>query len=196
MGKIVIYSASAPVRTALLELLPEAKGFADAYAASQAAGEADVLVADLAPAEPAGWLDEINIPVVPLISEKRDIAQAFLKPCRWREVLRRVAGHLAQAASSFAVGPFVVDPVERVLLSEDGAEAARLTEKEAQLLLLLAREGPVSRQRILDAVWGYREGLETHTLETHIYRLRQKLGDDAANPRILLTTEGGYSLAE
>lgn len=74
---------------------------------------------------------------------------------------------------------------------------ARLTEKEAALLeCLFLRDGAVvSRQELLEYIWGYGENIETHTLETHIYRLRQKIEDDPSDPKILLTEENGYRTA-
>ncbi|GJL85697.1 MAG: DNA-binding response regulator [Micavibrio sp.] len=74
----------------------------------------------------------------------------------------------------------------------------RLTEKETAILELLhAQKGrSMSRQELLDSVWGYAEGVETHTLETHIYRLRQKIEKDATAPEILLTDESGYRLGK
>ena len=72
----------------------------------------------------------------------------------------------------------------------------RLTEKETSILRYLYRAGqrPVSRETLLQKVWGYNSGVTTHTLETHIYRLRQKIEKDAANPEILVTEAGGYKL--
>ena len=52
----------------------------------------------------------------------------------------------------------------------------------------------VSRETLLQEVWGYNSGVTTHTLETHIYRLRQKVEKDAASPQILVTEAGGYKL--
>ena len=78
----------------------------------------------------------------------------------------------------------------------EGREAVQLTEKERDLLLALHRRGGaiVTRRELLDEVWGYGDGIETHTLETHIYRLRQKIEDDPANPVHLMTEEPGYRL--
>ena len=72
----------------------------------------------------------------------------------------------------------------------------RLTEKETAILRYLYRAGqrPVSRETLLQEVWGYNSGVTTHTLETHIYRLRQKFEKDAATPAILVTEAGGYKL--
>lgn len=72
----------------------------------------------------------------------------------------------------------------------------RLTEKESAILKCLAQAGgrQVSRQALMDSVWAYAQGVETHTLETHIYRLRQKIEKDPANPKILLTLPDGYAL--
>ena len=73
----------------------------------------------------------------------------------------------------------------------------RLTEKETNILKYLYRAGekPVSREELLAEVWGYNAGVTTHTLETHVYRLRQKIESDPANARLLLTEAGGYKLA-
>ena len=72
----------------------------------------------------------------------------------------------------------------------------RLTEKETAILRYLYRSGqnPVSREVLLQEVWGYNSGVTTHTLETHIYRLRQKIEKDPANAALLVTEAGGYKL--
>jgi len=95
-----------------------------------------------------------------------------------------------------AIGPYVMDPVQNILKRDDSTKVT-LTEKERDILWLLhqAAGQAVSRDDMLAAVWGYSEELETHTLETHIYRLRQKIEADPANPVILITDENGYRLA-
>ena len=83
-----------------------------------------------------------------------------------------------------------------LLLDTSSKKKIRLTEKETAILRFLYRAGqlPVSRETLLQEVWGYNSGVTTHTLETHIYRLRQKIEKDAANPEILVTEAGGYKL--
>ena len=78
----------------------------------------------------------------------------------------------------------------------EGGQKVRLTEKETSILKYLFRAGEraVSREDLLNDVWGYNAGVTTHTLETHIYRLRQKIEDNPAEARILLTEPGGYRL--
>ena len=72
----------------------------------------------------------------------------------------------------------------------------RLTEKETSILKFLYRSGdkPVSRDVLLHEVWGYNSGVTTHTLETHIYRLRQKIEKNPSNAELLITESGGYKL--
>lgn len=94
-------------------------------------------------------------------------------------------------------GPYTLDYAVHVLRQNKGKSAdIKLTEKEAQVLVLLhnAKGKAVGREELLRAVWGYGGDIDTHTLETHIYRLRQKIEADAAQPELLLTSGSGYSL--
>ena len=95
----------------------------------------------------------------------------------------------------FTIGPYTFRPSSKILLNPKGSKV-RLTEKETSILRYLYRAGqrPVSRETLLQEVWGYNSGVTTHTLETHIYRLRQKIEKDAAAPAILVTEAGGYKL--
>jgi DNA-binding response OmpR family regulator len=84
------------------------------------------------------------------------------------------------------------------LWTKAGETPLRLTEKETAILAYMKAAGgkPVSRQELLEHVWSYVPDVETHTLETHIYRLRQKIEDDPSAPKILVTQGDGYVLAE
>ena len=81
-------------------------------------------------------------------------------------------------------------------LADAKGKKIRLTEKETNILKYLYRAGakPVSREELLTEVWGYNAGVTTHTLETHIYRLRQKIEPEPGQARLLLTDAGGYRL--
>jgi DNA-binding response OmpR family regulator len=121
------------------------------------------------------------------------------KPFRFAVLLARIRAQLRQHEASedavFAIGPYSFRPSSKVLLNSKG-QKIRLTEKETAILRFLYRAGqtPMSRETLLQDVWGYNSGVTTHTLETHIYRLRQKIEKDAANPTILVTESGGYKL--
>lgn len=108
------------------------------------------------------------------------------------DVLRRRGRQREEA--KIMIGDGYLDPVASVFHS--GERSERLTEKEVEILQALhACNGAViGRNELLDAVWGYAQGVETHTLETHIYRLRQKIERDPSAPQILLTVENGYCL--
>lgn len=82
------------------------------------------------------------------------------------------------------------------LYKQDGKESVRLTEKEIEILTYLYKHNAriVQKQELLTAVWAYAENVETHTLETHIYRLRQKIEADPSSPKYLVTEENGYRL--
>ncbi len=95
-----------------------------------------------------------------------------------------------------SIGSWMLDVLHNVLISDASGDEVRLTEKEKEILVFLHKHTgqSVSRENLLHAVWGYAKDIETHTLETHIYRLRQKIENDSAEPEILLTTETGYIL--
>lgn len=121
------------------------------------------------------------------------------KPFRFAVLLARIRAQLRQHEASedavFTIGPYTFRPSSKILLTPKGGKV-RLTEKETAILRYLFRAGqkPVSREMLLQEVWGYNSGVTTHTLETHIYRLRQKIEKDAAAPAILVTEAGGYKL--
>jgi DNA-binding response OmpR family regulator len=121
------------------------------------------------------------------------------KPFRFAVLLARIRAHLRQYEASedaqFNLGPYVFRPGAKVLMTEKGTKI-RLTEKETSILRYLYRAGQrvVQRDVLLQEVWGYNAAVTTHTLETHVYRLRQKIETDPANARILVTDAGGYKL--
>lgn len=122
-----------------------------------------------------------------------------LKPFKFSVLLARIRAHLRSHEASedavFRIGPYEFRPSMRVLI--DAAQRkVRLTDKEAAILRYLYRSGekPVGREELLREVWGYNANVTTHTLETHIYRLRQKIEPDAQAPKLLITETGGYRL--
>ena len=122
------------------------------------------------------------------------------KPFRLNELLARLRAQLRIFENSedavFTIGPYTFRPSARLLQDSAHNKRIRLTDKEAAILKFLYRAGskPVPRQTLLNEVWGYNAGVTTHTLETHIYRLRQKIEPDPANSRLLITETGGYRL--
>ncbi|HEX4180415.1 MAG TPA: response regulator transcription factor [Caulobacteraceae bacterium] len=122
------------------------------------------------------------------------------KPFRFAVLLARIRAQLRSHEQSedavFRIGPYEFRPAAKLLVDAK-QKKVRLTEKETNILKYLYRAGekPVSREELLAEVWGYNAGVTTHTLETHIYRLRQKIEADAAGAKLLLTEAGGYRLA-
>jgi len=153
--------------------------------------------------------DGVSTPVIMLTAQSAD-ADAILgldagandyvtKPFRFAVLLARIRAHLRSHEQSedavFTIGPYEFRPAAKVLTDPRGRKV-RLTEKETNILKYLYRAGakPVSREELLTEVWGYNAGVTTHTLETHIYRLRQKIEPEPGQARLLLTDAGGYRL--
>ncbi len=122
------------------------------------------------------------------------------KPFKFPVLLARIRAQLRQHEQSedavFTIGPYTFRPAVKMLTDEDGKKI-RLTEKETNILKFLYRASDqvVARDVLLHEVWGYNAGVTTHTLETHIYRLRQKIEPDPSAARLLVTESGGYRLS-
>ena len=152
----------------------------------------------------------INAPVIMLTAAASDAdtiegldagANAYVtKPFRFSVLLAHIRAQLRSHEQSedavFHIGPYEFRPAAKVLIDERQRKI-RLTEKETSILKYLYRAGekPVSREELLTEVWGYNAGVTTHTLETHVYRLRQKIEPEAQSAKLLLTETGGYRLA-
>lgn len=115
----------------------------------------------------------------------REAISSYIKQRKQKELLKPVA-----------LGEFLLDPRVNELKKKKQDSSTKLTEKEVDILLYLEKQKgqPVTRQDLLDHVWGYADGVETHTLETHIYRLRQKIEKDPTAPDFLITNDDGYCL--
>ncbi|HMN85127.1 MAG TPA: response regulator transcription factor [Bauldia sp.] len=121
------------------------------------------------------------------------------KPFRFAVLLARIRAQLRQHEQSedavFTIGRYTFRPSAKILVDERG-QKVRLTEKETAILKYLYRAGEkvIGRDVLLHEVWGYNSGVTTHTLETHIYRLRQKIERDPSKAELLITDVGGYKL--
>ena len=122
------------------------------------------------------------------------------KPFRLGVLLARLRAHIRQHERSddavFTIGPYTFQPSNKLLVNDTDEKKVRLTDKETAILKYLYRAGDkaVSRDVLLDEVWGYNASVTTHTLETHVYRLRQKIEADPSSAKILVTEPGGYRL--
>ena len=121
------------------------------------------------------------------------------KPFRIGDLLARLRAQLRQGDggddSVLTIGPYAFQPNARLLRDAGGRRQVRLTDKEAAILDFLYRAGKaIGRDTLLGEVWGYNTGVTTHTLETHVYRLRRKIERDPAKAEILVTEPGGYRL--
>jgi DNA-binding response OmpR family regulator len=124
--------------------------------------------------------------------------ETVARPFRFSALLARLHAlsthHAAASDRAVRIGPYTFHPSAKMLQADD--RKVRLTEKETNILKFLhANAGTVPRDILLHEVWGYGPAVATHTLETHIYRLRKKIEQDPAKAQILLTEGGGYRLS-
>ncbi|MEH6545115.1 MAG: response regulator transcription factor [Sneathiella sp.] len=173
----------------------------------------DVGLPDMDGREPCKLIRKAGIkaPIIMLTAQDSDSDQILglesgandyvSKPFRIGVLLARIRAQLRQHEQSedavFTIGPYSFRPANKLMVHKETEQKVRLTEKETSILKYLYRAGRkvVSRDILLNEVWGYNAGVTTHTLETHIYRLRQKIEDEPSSASILITETGGYRLA-
>jgi DNA-binding response OmpR family regulator len=153
----------------------------------------------------------VKAPIIMLTAQESDADQILgldagandyvTKPFKLGVLLARLRAQLRQHEQSedavFTIGPYSFRPAAKLLVHNETQGKVRLTEKETSILKYLYRAGGkvIGRDILLGEVWGYNAGVTTHTLETHVYRLRQKIEPDPSNAQILVTEPGGYRLA-
>ncbi len=221
--KLLVCGVDANLRAALVEqlLIYEEFDILEAAAAAQVvdamrSGQVDLIImdsglADMDGREAVGMMrrEGFRSPIIMLTGQDSEAEAAqepeagandhLTKPFRFAVLLARVRAHLRQFEASdsavFAIGPYAFHPGTKLLVHEAG-DKLRLTEKETAILCFLyrARQRMVPRDVLLQEVWGYSTNVTTHTLETHIYRLRRKIEADPARAKFLVTEVGGYKL--
>ena len=220
--RILIVDDDADLRQALSEQLAlhpefEVAEAVDAAAARQSAADEppdivimDVGLPDLDGREAVRQLraDGFRRPIIMLTAHDSDADTVLglesgandyvAKPFRFAVLMARIHAHLRsheqREDAVYRIGPYTFRPSAKVLLDSQGKKI-RLTEKETNILKFLYRSGDtVARETLLHEVWGYNPAVTTHTLETHIYRLRQKIEENPGQAQILITESGGYRL--
>ena len=131
--------------------------------------------------------------------QNRKADEYINKPFRYPVLLKSIETQLHKFKKSentkYSIGNYIFKPNSKILESNKKI-SIRLTEKENNILKFLYKHigNIVSRETLLHEVWGYNSKVTTHTLETHIYRLRQKIEDDPSEACLLITETGGYKL--
>ena len=125
--------------------------------------------------------------------------EILLKPIKVSDLLSAISRKFAvenSGGKDLKIANYGFRRNEKVLINLDTKVRVRLTEKETDILWQLwqAPQNELSRQKLLSDVWGYNDGISSHTLETHIYRLRKKIENSSSEALILTTTENGYRL--
>jgi DNA-binding response OmpR family regulator len=122
------------------------------------------------------------------------------KPFRLGVLLARLRAHMRQhdlsEDAAFSVGPYTFKPSAKQLHHNAMSKDISLSDKESAILKHLYRAGDaaVSCDTLYNEIWDHAATLHTHTLQTHIYRLRQKIEDNPSHPEIIVSEHGGYRL--
>jgi DNA-binding response OmpR family regulator len=121
------------------------------------------------------------------------------KPLRYAQLIAHIRFYFEQQIrydfQPFQLGIYLCVPALKELITNNNIHI-KLTEKETDILCYLysAKGQVVSREILLSEVWGYNANVTTHTLETHMYRLRKKIDQDTTSDNYIMTEAGGYKL--
>ncbi len=197
---ILLVDANAVLRHSLAEQLTREGAYAVIEAASAAEARAHrgydmaIIDAQIEGSEALSRDLSKSRPVLLLCENEMMGTDCLVKPFRLSALLARLSAQLGPDSEdrTFQIGPYLFRPGAKLLT---GARKVRLTEKETNILKFLHAAGrTVPRETLLHEVWGYSPAVTTHTLETHIYRLRRKIEENPGQAKILLTEGGGYRL--
>jgi DNA-binding response OmpR family regulator len=203
---ILLVDAEAVPRHSLAEQLAREGDYVviEAGSAAEARAASDYLFAIIdmdEGAELARTLrqDGYDGPILFLGDGSTELGERLAKPFRLSALLAHLSAHLGRHGMAedraIRIGPYQFRPSAKLLTGE-GQRKIRLTEKETNILKYLHEAGStVARETLLHEVWGYSPAVTTHTLETHIYRLRRKIEENPGRAQILLTEDGGYRLS-
>jgi DNA-binding response OmpR family regulator len=220
--RVLLVDDDPMLRASLAEQLAAEDGFVPVEAGTSAEGRAraregvyEFMILDVGLPDGDGRqlcrelrTDGVTCPIVLLTAKDSDAdviegldsgANDYIaKPFRFAVLMARLHAHLRSHEQSeeavYRIGPYTFRPSAKVLVDPSGKKI-RLTEKETNILKYLYRSGEtVARETLLHEVWGYNPAVTTHTLETHIYRLRQKIENNPGQAQILVTESGGYRL--
>ena len=198
--RILLVDADIVPRHSLAEQLIREGAYAvsevSSSAEARAARDYDLAIIDAGVEDSESLMRDLsnNRPVLLLCESEIADADCLVKPFRLSALLASLSAQLGPDGEdrTFQIGPYQFRPGAKLLT---GARKIRLTEKETNILKFLHAAGrTVSRETLLHEVWGYSPAVTTHTLETHIYRLRRKIEENPGEARILLTEGGGYRL--
>ena len=149
---------------------------------------------------PIVMLSKIDTDDATILSLDAGANDYITKPFRVNVLMARLRARMRETEQSehavFQIGHYSFRPIDKSMHDNRNEHKIRLTEKETAIVkfLYLASDSVVSRDTLLGEVWGYNVGVTTHTLETHVYRLRQKIEEDPSNAMILVTEPTGYRI--
>ena len=138
--------------------------------------------------------------IKPIVIQHFLLNKTIAKPFKMSRLENEIDGLLAEYSDNLKapinIGKHLFLEDERLLVDPDNSKNIRLTEKETAILMQLSASSgePVSRKILLEEVWGYKAGINSHTLETHIYRLRKKIEELGSSSSFLKTSRDGYRL--
>ncbi len=154
--------------------------------------------------------NSVSCPVIFLVDKKVKADFAHTDPSRWSIVkkplridvllstIRTIVSKFKDFEDTLTLcGRCTLRPKSGVFTNSNG-KSVKLTDKEIKIVRFLYKSYglAISKEKLLKNVWGYSEKITTHTLETHIYRLRQKIEVNPQKPSIILTTVKGYHLCQ